>query len=80
MNTIALAKELVKIIKSGDVEYAGDYYDEWCKGVEWSRYEATEIILACSLWEVDPARFKATQPPATEAPTERITYEWKDSE
>ena len=79
MSTITLAKELVKIIKSGDVEYAEDYYDEWCKGVEWSRYEATEIILACRLWEVDPLRFNARIKPMTQD-SERITYDWQDSE
>jgi len=79
MSTITLAKELVKIIKSDDVEYAEDYYDEWCKGVEWSRYEATEIIRACRLFEVDPLRFGATVQ-ALKQDAERITYDWKDSE
>ena len=74
MSTITLAKELVKIIKSGDVEYAEDYYDEWCKGVEWSRFEATEIILACKLWDVDPLRFNAQVKPMAQA-EERITYD-----
>ena len=74
MSTITLAKELVKIIKSGDVEYAGDYYEEWCKGVQWSRFEATEIILACGLWGVDPLRFNAQVVPLVQA-EDRITYD-----
>lgn len=79
MSTITLARELVKIIKSGDAEYAGDYYDEWCKGVQWSRFEATEIILACGLWGVDPLRFNAQVAPVVQS-EDRITYDWKDSE
>jgi hypothetical protein len=59
MSTITLARELVKIIKSGDLDYATDYYNEWCKDAQWSRFEATEIILACRLFDVDPLRFNA---------------------
>ena len=80
MNTAALATELVKIIKSGDDEYAGDYFEHWCSNVVWTPTQAKAIRGACELAGIDPGQFKATQPPATEAPTERITYEWKDSE
>lgn len=79
MSAIILAKELVKIIKSGDMDYAGDYYREWCKDVQWSRFEATEITLACRLFEVDPARFGAVVQPR-QASDERITYDWQDGE
>ena len=74
MSTITLAKELVKIIKTGDLGYAEDYYSRWCKGVEWTRYEATEIHLACRLFEVDPARFNALVQPLSSG-GERITYD-----
>ena len=80
MNTITLSKELIKIIMSGDEEYAGDYYDRWCKGIEWSRNEATEIILACGRARVlDPNRFGAQILPHA-IDEEHITYEWNNTE
>ena len=79
MNTIALAKELVKIIKSGDMDYASDYFNGWCNGVVWNPFQATEIRRACEGWGVDPERFGASNK-QQEQSTERITYEWKDSE
>lgn len=79
MSTITLAKELVKIIKSGDMDYATDYYREWCASVEWSRYEATEITLACRLFDINPERFGAVVP-SLNSSGERITYDWQDSE
>ncbi len=79
MNTIALAKELVKIIKSGDMDYASDYFNGWCNGVVWNPFQIREIGRACEQWGVDPARFNATLTSTPEA-TERITYEWRDEE
>lgn len=74
MSTITLAKELVKIIKSGDMDYACDYYAGWCKDVQWSRYEATEIIQACKAWAVDPLRFGAQVATPAKA-DDHITYD-----
>jgi len=79
MSTITLAKELVKIIKSGDMDYARDYYSSWCKDVQWSRYEATEIILTCRLFEVDPSGFGAQIAPPAKSDG-HIAYDWRDSE
>jgi hypothetical protein len=79
MNAVTLSNELVKIITSGDMHYAGAYYSRWCDGVQWSPFQAAEIRRACEKWGVDPARFNATLTSTPEA-TERITYEWKDSE
>lgn len=79
MNTIALAKELVKIIKSGDMDYASDYFNGWCSGVVWNPFQVREIRGACEQWGVDPERFGAVLPQSQET-QERITYEWKDQE
>ena len=72
MSKIALADELVKIIETGDVGYAQDYYNAWCRGVDWPMGAAIRIKRACDRWGVDPTRFGWSQ---LEAATERVTYE-----
>jgi len=79
MNAVTLSQELVKIILTGDMHYAGAYYSRWCDGVQWSPFQAAEIRRACEKWGVDAGRFGATAK-QSEEPTERITYEWADSE
>jgi cyclopropane fatty-acyl-phospholipid synthase-like methyltransferase len=79
MNAVTLSNELVKIILTGDMHYAGAYYSRWCDGVQWSPFQAAEVRRACEKWGVDPGRFGA-EAKQSEEPTERITYEWTDSE
>jgi hypothetical protein len=77
MSKIALADELVKIISSGDMDYAQDYYNEWCSGIQWPSLANGRIKHACDQWGVDPARFGYQAPTRSE---ERITYDWQDGE
>ena len=79
MNAVALSNELVKIILTGDMHYAGAYYSRWCDGVQWSPFQAGEIRRACEKWGIDPGRFGSAAQEVQQSP-ERITYEWKDSE
>lgn len=77
MSKIMMADELVKIISSGDVDYAQAYFDQWCSEVEWPALANNRIKQACDKWGVDPLRFGYREPTRSE---ERITYDWKDGE
>ena len=72
MSKIALADELIKIIETGDVGYAQDYYNAWCIGATWPLGAALRIKRACDRWGVDPTRFGYEH---QEVATERVTYE-----
>lgn len=77
-----LAEELVKIITSGDISYAQDYYEAWCKDAQWPRAFKGQIQSACSAWGVDPGRFGAPREVAVPAgpKPEPIVYGGDDSE
>ena len=77
MSMLSLADELVKIINSGDLDYATDYYREWCSGIRWPSLANNRIKQACDQWNVDPTRFGYQAPTRSE---EHITYDWKDGE
>ncbi len=77
MSKIALADELVKIIATGDMSYAQDYFNQWCSDIEWPSMANNRIKHACEKWGVDPARFGYREPKQSE---DRIAYDWKDSE
>jgi hypothetical protein len=73
-----LAEELVKIITSGDLSYAQDYYEGWCKDAQWSRAFKGQIQSACAAWGVDPGRFGAAHEEVTQR-GEPIVYIGDDS-
>lgn len=74
MSKGALADELIKIIETGDIDYARAYYTAWCSGTTWPSGVGARLKVACAVWGVDPTRF-GYAPPEEGGPTERISYE-----
>lgn len=59
LNEIEAGNELISILKSGDVESAGLYYDKWCQVFRWTPILAGRIRNQCVSQGLDPSRWGA---------------------
>ena len=59
LNEIEAGNELIKIISSGDLEYADIYYSRWCYAFRWTPMLAMRIRTACQQKSIDPIKFGA---------------------
>ena len=59
LNEIEAGNELIKIINSGDIEVADNYYNSWCYSMRWTPMLATRIRNACSIKNLDASRYGA---------------------
>jgi hypothetical protein len=59
LNEIEAGNELVKIINSGEIEDASDYYNRFCLGFKWTPMLGFRIRESCKKRDWDPHRFGA---------------------